>query len=197
VGGLALNDTVGGEPSLQWIIDAYGLEAHDGDPSPSTYPLNATSMPPSDGILVRGFTVHDPSEPVKVTALAAFVGPDDRDNPSPLRQNPARDPSWGWTPQDTTPGAATATFTARRDFLGTTYSIMPSGRFGIWVKVEGTTVRTDLNSTSSPRFIAFPVAGQPGTYVLADDTAGGLADDWNDVPLLIQNVDTIPSGTGG
>ena len=134
---------------------------------------------------------------MRVTALAAFVGPDDRANPSPLRQNPARDPSWGWTPQDTTPSAATGTFTARRAFIGTTYSITPSGRFGIWVKVEGTTVRTDLNSASSPRFIAFPVPGRSDAFVLADDTAGGASDDWNDVPLLIENVDTIPPATGG
>src|SRR4051794_11082831 len=185
IGGLAINDAVGGEPSLQWIIDAYGLAADDGDPTPSTYPLGATSLPPSNGILVRGFTVRDSSAPVRVTVLAAFVGPD------------GNDPQWGWTPQDTTPGAATATISQRRDFVGTTYSINPPGRFGIWVKVEGTTLRTDLNSASKPRFIAFPVAGQPGTYVVANDTAGGLGDDWNDVPLLIQNVDTIPSGSGG
>ena len=185
VGGLAINDSVGGEPSLQWIIDAYGLAADDGDPTPSTYPLGATSLPPSDGILVRGFTARDSSAPVKVTVLAAFVGPD------------GKNPEWGWTPQDTSPGAPVASFTQRRDFIGTTYSITPPGRFAIWVKVEATTLNTDVNSASRPRFIAFPVAGQPGTYVLANDTAGGLNDDWNDVPLLIQNVDTIPPGSGG
>ena len=101
VGGLAINDSVGGEPSLQWIIDAYGLAANDGDPTPATYPLGATSLPPSDGILVRGFTVRDSSAPVKVTVLAAFAGPPGRE----------RILSWGWTPQDTSPGAPVASFT--------------------------------------------------------------------------------------
>jgi hypothetical protein len=187
IGGLAIDSTTTGEPSLQWIIDAYDLAADDGDAHPGTYPLDALAIPPADGILVGAFTPRDSSLPVQVTALAAFVNP-------ATATDPLKDPSWGWTPANTTPGAATATYQVRRAFLGTSYAIDASGTFGLWVRVEGATLRTDTNTAANPRFIAFPVAGSPGTYVLADDTAGRTFDDWNDLPLLVSNVTVIAAG---
>ncbi|HTY71447.1 MAG TPA: hypothetical protein VMI11_03375 [Actinomycetes bacterium] len=184
LGGLAINDPVGGEPSLQWIMDAYGLSAVDGDPSPSTYPLDASAIPPSNGVLVTGFTVHDDSAPVTVTALGAFVDPS-------TAGDPTKDPAWGWEAAGDAPGAATASYTVRRAFIGTTYSLAPGGPFSLWTRVEGITLRTDRDSAADPDYIAFPVAGSPNTYVLADDTVGGPTDDWNDLPLLLTNVDLV------
>jgi hypothetical protein len=186
IGGLAIDNTATSEPSLQWILEAYGIAANDGDPNPSTYPLQALSIPPSDGVLVTSFTRRNSDDPVQVTALGAFVSR----NPDPVKT-----PEWGWTPENTTPGEPTVTYDGTRsNLIGTTSTIDPAGTFGLWARIEGTTFRTDLNSASTPRFIAFPVAGSPGTYVLADDTTGRTSDDWNDLPLLITNVSLNAAG---
>jgi hypothetical protein len=184
VGGLAIDNTAGSEPSLQWTLAAYGISANDGDPTPSSYPLNATKIPPANGILVKGFTRLSTANPVRVTALAAFVNP-------ATAADPTKDPAWGWMAQGKSPGSATASYRIRRGFIGTRYAITPAGTFGLWVKAEGTTLRTDQNTATRPRFIAFPVSGSPGTYVVAVDTTGRTIDDWNDLPLLVQNVSAV------
>jgi hypothetical protein len=184
LGGLAIDNTAGSEPSLQWILDAYGISANDGDQTPSSYPLNATKIPPAGGILVKGFTRLSASNPVRVTALAAFVNP-------ATSADRTKDPAWGWMAQGKSPGSATASYRIRRGFIGTRYAITPGGTFGLWVKAEGTTLRTDLNTATRPRFVAFPVSGSPGAYVVAVDTTGRTIDDWNDLPLLVQNVSVV------
>jgi Abnormal spindle-like microcephaly-assoc'd, ASPM-SPD-2-Hydin len=184
LGGLAIDNTTTSEPSLQWILDAYGITVNDGDSEPSSYSLDTTRIPPTGGALVTAFTRLDPSLPVHVTALAAFVNPATAGDPS-------RDPTWGWMPANTSPGTSTASFSVRRGFLGARRTIAPEGRFGLWARAEGTTLRTDLNTSAKPRFIAFPVSGSPGAYVVADDTTGRTTDDWNDLPLLIDNVSIV------
>ena len=186
IGGLAIDNTAASEPSLQWILDAYGITANDGDPNPSTYQLQAAAIPPLDGILVTSFTRRNSDDPVQVTALGAFVS---------RNADPIKTPEWGWTPENTTPGEPSVSYDGTRsDLIGTTSTIDPSGTFGLWTRIEGTTFRTDLNSAATPRFIAFPVAGSPGTYVLADDTTGRTSDDWNDLPLLVTNVSLNAAG---
>jgi Abnormal spindle-like microcephaly-assoc'd, ASPM-SPD-2-Hydin len=178
IGGLAIDDAVNSEPSLQWIIDAYGINANDGDPKPQTYALDAT--PPAGGIVVTGFKQHDQTKPVQVTALAAFVNP-------ATSTDATADPTWGWAPQNM-PNQTIDSYRIRRGFIGTTYTIPTTGKFAVWATLERKTRSTSTNSLTGLRFIAFPT-DTPGTYVLADDTNGQATDDWNDLPFLVQNVD--------
>lgn len=181
LGGLAIPSPSTSEPSLQWIVDSFGIKAHDGDPRPSTYSLDATSLPPSGGVLVTGFTRRDATKPIQVTTLGTFVNP-------ATASDPTKNPTWGWTAKGVAPASPTASYAVRRDLIGTAYTISPRGPFGLWAQAEGTLMRTDLNTAAAPRFIAFPVDATPGTYVIAIDTTGRTKDDWNDLPLLITNV---------
>ena len=62
------------EPSLQWILDTYGLPIESGDDNPSTTPLvgSPTNTLIGDEVAGETFSKASPTEPVTVEVLAAF-----------------------------------------------------------------------------------------------------------------------------
>ena len=75
LGGLGIEGQGGNlEPSLQWILDAYGLPINTGDPDPTSTPLLSapTSQAVGGEVTAKTFSKASETGPVTVEVLAAF-----------------------------------------------------------------------------------------------------------------------------
>lgn len=79
LGGLTVTGQEGTlEPSLQWILDAYGLPIATGDPDPTNSALTdgVVNGPVGEEVWAQTFRRADPTKPVSAEVIAAFGVPD-------------------------------------------------------------------------------------------------------------------------
>ena len=183
----------GGEPSLAQLAAAYGLddpsEVEIGDPSPTTYPLNATEPIPGNAQLVRTFVTADPSQAVVIQLLAMFVAPS------------AEDVAASWIAADnSTMDAFFDEPSGRRLLHGEMVTTGPPGAFRLHAAFEGTQVDSNSTLASRPQVLCWPIAdsdadGKPDRWLVSFDDSGTLPTgstqgrDFNDLVYVLGNAE--------
>ena len=218
LGGLGIEGQGGNlEPSLQWILDTYGLPIAAGDADPSSTPLlNApTNRAVGSEVAGRTFSKASPTEPVTVEVLAAFGVENDpvlefgyyaagaAETRTQLFEV-APDPGLNeqrLAPEITTGGAVSKDGTVSFDPDAASfgfYSFWPTNKFfgQRYVYTEDS-----LNTFASaiPRQVrTYPLVDEdknivPNAYVLAtEEFTKGF--DYNDVVVIVRNV--VPEADG-
>ncbi len=219
LGGLGVAGQGGGnEPSLQYILDNYGLGVDTGDEDPSTIGItDSDSNGPVGPEEVAGefYRKADPALPVTVQVLAAF-GVDNtpvtdfgykargaggaqtevlslsgEPGLNEQRLNPAVTPTSGTASSD-----GTVTFDPGASEFGL-YSFWPGNQF-----FDERTVysESDLNTFTNalPLHVrTYPLPGEANAYVVATEEfnlsgGSGAENDYNDIVVIIRNV--VPGG---
>ena len=219
LGGLGVKGQGGAnEPSLQWILDTYGLKIDTGDLDPSTTGLTdtPTNGPVGDEVAGQTFTKASASAPVTAEVLATFAV---ENNPVlefgyyAAGQAAARTPVFDIQQTPTlnaqrlgpvvsgstgaTVSGDTVTFDPGMGSFGL-YSFWPTNRFFTqrYVYTEDT-LNTFPNAV--PHNVrTYPLVNPDGTtepnaYVVATDEFGAAPNDYNDVVVILRNV--VPAGT--
>ena len=218
LGGLGVKGQGGGnEPSLQYILDTYGLGIETGDEDPSTIGItDEDSNGPVGEAEVAGefYRKADPAQPVTVQVLAAF-GVDNtpvtefgykatgaggaqtevlslsgEPGLNEQRLNPAVTPTSG-----TASSNGTVTFEPGTGEFGL-YSFWPGNQF-----FDERTVYSESALNTFPNAIplhvrTYPLPGEANAYVVATEefnrTSSGAENDYNDIVVIIRNV--VPGG---
>ncbi len=220
LGGLGVKGQGGNnEPSLQWILDTYGLAIDAGDENPSTTGIvddnTVTNGPLGDEVAGKTFTKASPNAPVTVEVLAAFGVENDpvtefgyytAGQPSAqtslfnIAQTPALN-AQRLAPEVTATGGTvsgdTVTFDPGTGSFGL-YSFWPTNRF-----FQQRTIYTEDDLNTFPKAIphnvrVYPVPGEANAYVVATEEFGA-GFDYNDVVVIVRNVvpaGEFPAGTG-
>ena len=219
LGGLSVRGQGGGnEPSLQYILETYGLGIETGDEDPSTIGItDQDSNGPVGDTEIAGefYRKADPAQPVTVQVLAAF-GVDNtpvtdfgykvrgaggaqtevlslsgEPGLNEQRLNPAVTPTSGTAGSD-----GTVTFDPGAGEFGL-YSFWPGNRF-----FDTRTVYSESNlntfTGNLPLHVrTYPVPGEANAYVVATEEfnasgTSGSENDYNDIVVIIRNV--VPGG---
>ena len=209
LGGLGVKGQGGNnEPSLQWILDTYGLSISTGDNDPSTTGITDAKTV-SNGLLgdeVPGqtFTKASPTEPVTAEVLATFgvendpvldfgyytAGqPDAQTTLFNITQTPTLN-AQRLAPEVTATGGTvsgdTVTFDPGTGSFGL-YSFWPTNRF-----FSERTVYTEDALNTFPKALphqvrTYPLPGEANAYVVAtEEFTSGF--DYNDVVIILRNV---------
>ena len=212
LGGLGIEGQGGElEPSLQWILDTYGLPIESGDDNPSTTPLvgSPTNTLIGDEVAGETFSKASPTEPVTVEVLAAFGVENDpvlefgyyaagqagaRTQLFEVEQTPALN-AQRLAPEITGSTDGTVSFDPGAASFGF-YSFWPTNRFfgERYVYTEdGLNTFTDAIPHQVRTYPLVNADGttEPNAYVLAtEEFTQGF--DYNDVVVIVRNV--VPEG---
>jgi len=217
LGGLGIEGQGGNlEPSLQWILDTYGLPISAGDADPDTTPLIGAPTDSAVGSEVSGktFSKASPTEPVTVEVLAAFGVENDpvfefgyyaagraaaRTELFTVEQNPGLNEQ-RLAPELTISGPTSSangnvTFDPGAEPFGF-YSYWPTNRF-FGERTVYTEDKLNTFTSAIPRQVrTYPLVDQddnlvPNAYVLAtEEFTKGF--DYNDVVVIVRNVVPTP-----
>jgi hypothetical protein len=204
--GLATTGTGGEqEPSLQRILDAYGLDIRSGDPNPSTTYLlsDSETRGANDEVTVQKL-VKAGNGPVTIQPLAVFAGGDPA---ARFGYYPAGNPG-GRTQVFSVPGADAQSVVVNAN--GSTSFDPGSAPFGLFAHFEFPGVlnntmysednlNTAENDAASKRKVRFFTTGEPNAYLFTFEDYNNHpenATDANDLVGIIRNVRST-SDAGG
>ena len=210
LGGLGVEGQGGNnEPSLQWILDTYGIPIQTGDQDPSTTNLVNAPMNGLVGQEVVGqtFTKASPTAPVTAEVLATFGV---ENNPVldfgyyaagnkgaqteifSIEQTPTLN-AQRLAPVVTAAGSGvvsgdTVTFDPGTESFGL-YSSWPGNKFFDKREVF-TEDRFNTFTNALPHHVrVYPLPGEANAYVVAtDEFNNGRGNDYNDIVVIVRNV---------
>ncbi len=209
LGGLGVEGQGGtNEPSLQWILDTYGLGISTGDDDPSTTGITdaktVSNGPLGDEVSGQTFTKAVQGQPITAEVLAAFGVENDpvldfgyyaagRSDVNTALFNIQQTPTLNaqrLAPEVNATGGTvngnTVTFDPGAGSFGL-YSFWPTNRF-----FSERTVYTEDALNTFPKAIphqvrTYPLPGEANAYVVAtEEFSSGF--DYNDIVVILRNV---------